>query len=413
MLALALLASLTAAGAKGATGAAAETPRFSWPQTVWEAHYGGTADGDYAVRAIALDRRDSVIVAGHTSQEVGYGVHQVPLVLKFNSEGGRAWSRTSLGRFRSPRGEAQFVAAHESGEVSVVGYVGESETDPLMFRVLSRFDAKGKLLWSRTLTLPGTYRFRPAAVAAAPGGDIVVAGETTRIDPPEGTDWCVVRLGPKAVVRWTRIGDNQKTGATAAAAVAVDAAGNAVAIGRGRIGFSQERWLAEGYGPKGQKGLYIWPDPDAACTRQLAHRIGPCGRGFLIAGEQVCTIREAVASAVFVKKLDRAGGILWTANLPTEGKVAFVGALPNGGAVVAGEERGAGDEEGAAWPVAMRLNAAGDLVMACRGLMKDESYARYAAGAVDQEGFLVVAGESTALVKGEPVRRIFVRKMKF
>lgn len=404
MLALALLASLAAA---------AETPRFSWPQIVWEAHYGGKADGDYAVRAMAVDRRDGVIVAGHTSQEVGYGVRAVPLVVKYNSEGRLVWTRTALGRFRSPRGEAQFVAAHESGEISVLGFVGESETDPLMFRVLTRFDTKGKLLWTRTLTLPGTYHFRPAAIAAASGGDVVVAGETTRLDPPEGTDWCVLRLGPKAVIRWVRVRDSQQTGSTAAEAIVADAAGNAVAIGRGRIGFGPERWLAEGYGPDGGKGLYVWPDPDPACTRQIAHRIAVCGRGFLVAGEQVCTLKEAAGSAVFLKKLDRAGGVVWTVNLPTDGKVTAVAALQSGGAVVAGEERAIEDETGAVWPVAMRFNAAGDLLMACRGLMKDESSARYAAAAVDSEGFLVVAGESTGSAKGGPPRRIFVRKMKF
>jgi hypothetical protein len=387
---------------------AADPPRFGWSQTLWEAQGPASPAGDCAVRALLVDNRDAVIVAGFTSRSVGYGVRAMPLIVKYSAEGRRLWSRSALGRRQSVWGEIRLAAVHESREITAWGVVGESADDPLRVPVFARFGPKGELRWTRTLTVPGFREFRPIALAAVPGGDLVVTGEVPRLDPAEGSDWGVIRLDARLGVRWVRIHDREATGEAAAGDVVVDAAGTAFVIGRGRIGLGPERWLVEGYGPAAERRLYAWMDGDPACVTQTGRRLAVCGRGLLVTGDQVCNER---GSTVFVRRLDREGRTLWNAAARTTGRAAAVVALPSGGAVIVGEERAVEETGGLAWPLAMRWNAQGDLMMACRGLRKDEAGARYAAAAVDSDGNLVVAGEKSLVKDASP--RIFVRKLRF
>jgi len=392
------------------TEAAAEPARFSWPQMQWEAQIEAGADGDCAVRALAVDGRDAVVVAGYATQSAGPGTRAVPLLAKFGASGRRLWVKNALGRRASPWGEVRLMAVHESREITAYGPVGESLDDPFLVSVFARFAPDGTIRWTRTLTVPGVFRFEPAAMAGVAGGGLVVAGTGRRPEAPEEPLWCVVRLDAGLAVRWVRTHISRATGEQEPGSVVADSAGNAFILGRGRMGDGPERWLVEGWGPGGERRMSAWGDGDASCVSQTARRIAIYGRWFVVAGDQVCQRRD---SSVFVRKLDREGRTAWSVAAPTPGRAAAVCVLPSGGTILVGEETAVDEASGVTWPFAMRWNAAGDLMMACRGLRKDETTARYAAAALDSEGNLVVAGESTVPMKGVPVRRIFLRKMAF
>ncbi|MEK7474447.1 MAG: hypothetical protein AAB152_02330 [Candidatus Coatesbacteria bacterium] len=407
MLALALLLSLNAA---------AEPPRFSWPQTRWEARLAGATDGACEVRALAVDGRDAVIVAGTTSRKSGYAARAVPLVAKIGAGGRRLWEQNALGRKASPWGEVRLAVVHESREITAHGSVGDSADDPLRLSVFARYGPDGTIQWTRTLTVPGLFRFEPVSMTAVPGGDLVLAGTGSRPEALEVPQWCVVRVDARLGVRWFRTHDQESTGEATPTQVVAGRGGDAFVLGVGRIGLGPKRWLMEGWGPAGERRMGAWGDGDANCLSSMGRRIATSGRGFLVAGDEVCTGK---ASVVFVKRLDREGRVVWEGRRvwevtdPTMGRVSDVVALPSGGMIAVGEERTVGDEIGVTWPLALRWNAEGDLMMTGRGLLKQETTSRYTVAALDSEGNLVVAGESTALVKGVPVRRIFVRKMAF
>jgi hypothetical protein len=390
--------------------AAAEPPRFSWPQTRWEARIEAPADGTCEVRALAVDGRDAVIVAGYTSRASGYAARAVPLVAKFGAGGRRLWVKNALGRRPSAWGEVRLMVVHESREITACGPVGDSADDPLRLFVFARYGPDGTITWTRTLTVAGVYRFEPLAMTAVPGGELVLAGTGRRPDALDDPQWCVVRVDARLAVKWVRMHDSRSTGETEPGVAVADPAGKAFVVGRGRVGEGPERWLIEGWGTAGERLVGTWGDGDAGCLRQMGSRLTVRGKWLFVAGDQVC---EGKTATVFLRKLDREGRTVWAAAAPTDGRATGVVALPSGGAIVVGEERAVGEEDSVPWPFAMRWNAAGDLMMTSRGLLKEETSARYTAAALDSEGNLVIAGESSALVKGSPVRRIFVRKLSF
>jgi hypothetical protein len=225
---------------------------------VWSQRFGGP-DSD-EVSAVAVDETGSVFVTGHHRGvvDVGCGApesghdasfgHELVLA-KYAASGACGWSLVP----RSLGGVDGAAIAVGGGRVFVAGTYGGAldlggDALPLPLPrqgaaagFVAAFDPNGRALWATPLASTDTAT--PAAIAASPSGDVLVAGSLVgtlsagadELSSAGSLDAFVVSLSPSGEARWgARYGDEALQQALA---VAVDPQGEILVAGsfRGTI----------------------------------------------------------------------------------------------------------------------------------------------------------------------------------
>ncbi|WP_232054710.1 PEGA domain-containing protein [Thermococcus sp. 2319x1] len=162
-------------------------------QTYWAKTYGGS-NFDWA-RAVALAENGDIIVAGGT-ESFGAGGYDV-WVLRLDENGNVKWAKTYGG---SGDDRAFAVAVAPNGDIIVAGETKSFGAGGYDVWVL-RLDENGNVRWQKTYG--GSGDDGAYAVAVAPNGDIIVAGYTYSFGPGWEDFW-VLRLDENGNVRWQK-----------------------------------------------------------------------------------------------------------------------------------------------------------------------------------------------------------------
>jgi uncharacterized delta-60 repeat protein len=195
------------------------------PELVWGTYYGGSGTGGSGVdgaSAVAVASDGDIILAGETTSTASIataGSHQViydgwladAYLARFSSGGVRLWGTYYGGIFTdratalavTPDGDIVMAGLTLSEAISTAGSHQE-ELDGSTDAILVRFTSGGKRLW-------GTYYGGPGdeyanALAVAPNGDILIAGQTTSttaIATADGHQSVYARNSDAFLVRFT------------------------------------------------------------------------------------------------------------------------------------------------------------------------------------------------------------------
>ncbi len=159
----------------------------------WEKTYGG--EDDEYTNAVAIAPNGDIITAGSTSS-FGAGNADV-WVMRLSPSGGVKWQMTCGG----PKDdEAYGVALTPTGNIVVSGYTesfGAGDWDAWILRL----NGNGSVIWQKTYG--GKKSDEANAVAIAPNGDIIVAGDTSSFGAG-GSDFWVLRLSGNGKPEWSR-----------------------------------------------------------------------------------------------------------------------------------------------------------------------------------------------------------------
>ena len=190
---------------------------------LWRHRFDGPGhSSDYAID-ITTDAAGDVIVGG-----VSYLIAEDMLVLKVDGATGvEEWHSVVPGPgVGSDQGLAVAVDAH--GDVALAGDMTFGTTD--RFAAIKVRGTDGKLLW-RAAAGGADATGQAFAVAFDPAGDVVVAGGL--VSGTTGFDLAVVKFdGATGVERWLHAVDGSAHESDFGADLALDADGNAVAVGR-------------------------------------------------------------------------------------------------------------------------------------------------------------------------------------
>ena len=212
----------TVARLSGRTGAE------RWRQEINGFVFGQSPGHDQAV-AVAVDAADDVAVAGGIADE---GRSRVFAVVKLDGETGREqWRALIHGNSFAGQESARAVAFDAAGDVLAAGFLHNQHPrafDSDLF-VVKLAGKDGTELWRRIV--PSQHRGDAFALALDRSGDVVVAGLLSQA--ATGSDFIVVKLaGATGDERWRRVVTGAATYSSAARALAVDAVGDVVAIGK-------------------------------------------------------------------------------------------------------------------------------------------------------------------------------------
>jgi hypothetical protein len=188
---------------------------------LWSARYQSPLGGDDLGYAVAIMPGGEVVVAGQSSGGAPFVSQQT--VIKYDALGAVVWAY-QYGPTAGPNiARALLVAAN--GDIFVGGNDGGGNASGDM--CVRKLDANGIVQWTATydgVALGYDYVY---ALAFAPNGDIVAAGNTANT-----TDLALMRVSPTGTVLWAREVSAAASGSETAFSVAVDAAGNVYAAGQ-------------------------------------------------------------------------------------------------------------------------------------------------------------------------------------
>ena len=220
----------------------------------WRYVIGSSTNSTGIAAAVAVDAAGNVVVTGSTgSLQPGSGEAARPtpltqrfdfIVVKLDGDSGvERWRRVVTSQFG---GNGSEVVVDGAGDVVAAGTTEAAAPSPDRSKYLPprptivKLDgATGAELWRRFVTGNRPDKVTMGALEGAIGGvavdaanDVMVAGSTSNAGT--GDDFMVVKLdGRTGKERWRRvISGTAKASWDMAAAVAVDAAGNVVAVGR-------------------------------------------------------------------------------------------------------------------------------------------------------------------------------------
>ena len=159
-------------------GFAAPNVKASDSPVYWAKSYGGShSDEAYAV---AIAPNGDIIVAGRT-YSFGAGWYDV-WVFRLDANGNVKWQKTYGGEYWD---EAYAVAIAPNGDIIVAGETGSFGADWKKDVWILRLDENGNVKWQKTYGEGEAY-----AVAIAPNGDIIVTGSfTMRLDANGNVIW--------------------------------------------------------------------------------------------------------------------------------------------------------------------------------------------------------------------------------
>lgn len=274
----------------------------------WRARYHSPLGGDDVGNAIAVAPSGAVIVVGRSN----YFSRQT--VVKYDANGAELWA-FQYGAAGSNEGRA--VLVDSNGDIFVGGQDGGSSgTGDMCVRKL---DPNGAIVWTATYNgIANGFDFA-YAIALAPNGDIVAAGNTNG-----STDLALMRVSPSGTVLWAREVGASANGSENAFSVAVDSAGTAYAAGQLTTGSTGTDQALVAYDSAGN---HLWTrtrDGSAhAADAFLKVAIDPLGRA-IAAGR----LTETGAGANFsVVMYTPAGTIAWSREW---GGAANLDELPRG-----------------------------------------------------------------------------------
>jgi hypothetical protein len=233
------------------------------------------AEGYGGALAIAVDGLGNTFVAGW----IVAGNPQGMAAFKYDAGGRLIWTRTYEGpASRADHGRA--VALNDSGRVSVTGSSGGTgPTNGNTDWVTIGYDTAGKTLWTRRYPSPGVSGDSPAAIALDSSGNTFVTGWVG-----EESDYLTVKYGPTGLRRWAKRLDG-RSDVDRALCLAVDSAGNACVAGESRNSSANYDGLTVKYGPNGNR---LWTKryngPGGADDRANAIAVDASG-SIYVAGE--------------------------------------------------------------------------------------------------------------------------------
>lgn len=182
---------------------------------------GGANGADEAV-ALGLISGEAVISGGAYTTAINKN-----LVTKLlDATGNAAWSKQYNGRGDN-NDVANYIAIDASGNTYIAGYSVNEDEDKNLYT--QKIDAGGNTVWTKTYT--GTSGYSPDEVVglATQAGNVYIAGAVR--DSAESYNYCTIKYNSNGDTAWLRKYNNVNE-SDRAAALAVDANGNAVVTGR-------------------------------------------------------------------------------------------------------------------------------------------------------------------------------------
>lgn len=242
---------LIAAGVQGAgpTAQAARRSDFTWVRTLSEGD--NVTLGAERAEAVAFDGEGNVLAAGSTEVPEGPLNASLFTVAKWNPRGVLQWSR-SLSDASATRSEALSVAAAADGSVVAGGHQVEGEDNQHL--TVAKWSADGELQWVKQFDRSTTSPEQARLVAFDPAGDVVVVGSSFT----DETVWDVAIYKLRAAdgeVIWSKHIDGTERSYDMPHALAVDAEGD-LFIG-GEIGNATESACAV-MKVRGSDGERLW-----------------------------------------------------------------------------------------------------------------------------------------------------------
>jgi len=205
-------------------------------QILWRRAIRGNACGASggAGNTVALDHAGNVVAAGFT---VNTGTGSTFTVVKVAAATGRElWRKTVLGT--APNGRAHALAIDRYGDVIAAGSVGNAGRGQ-DFTVVKLAGSTGVRRWRRIVlgktryAHPGTaVAVRASALALDTAGDVIAVGGLRNGESVGSTDFAVMKIArASGRVLWRRLFSGAPTGESAASAVAISPVGDVVAAG--------------------------------------------------------------------------------------------------------------------------------------------------------------------------------------
>lgn len=212
----------------GATGRDIATIKYDANgNQLWVARYGddGSASGEEA-RAIAVDEAGNIYVCGRSSDPTTFGVSCV--TIKYDSDGNPLWIAHFSGM------GAAFPAAlrldHAGNPLLACTTLSGDPENLRMAIVTLKYSVQGDLIWAAYHNASSTSRDRASALAVDRQGNIYVVGTTRK--PSSSEDIVLVKYDPNGNLLWSDCYNSPQDRSEAAAAIALDPAGNVLVMGR-------------------------------------------------------------------------------------------------------------------------------------------------------------------------------------
>lgn len=164
-------------------------------ETLWVRRYtgtGGISDEDKA-SCITVDRVQNVYVGGYTE---GYGTGRDFIVIKYSGHGDTLWTRRFNGS-ADDDDEVVGIGTDDRGRVYVCGYSTGTGTFADYFTIC--YSPLGESLWAHRWDLGG-YGNWPTALAVDADGNSYITGYG--FDPVTQYDFHTISLGPDGAPRW-------------------------------------------------------------------------------------------------------------------------------------------------------------------------------------------------------------------
>ncbi|WP_456366177.1 CGP-CTERM sorting domain-containing protein [Thermococcus sp.] len=307
-----------------------EAGHLGEPSTTWAAVYGGRSNtGANGVtlsdaNAIAIAPNGDIIIVGNT---FGFGAGGSDFwVLRLNGNGDIIWQKTFGG---SDDDYANAVAIAPNGDIIVAGDTssfGNGGWDTLVIRL----DGRGNVKWEKTYG--GEDNEYTNAVAIAPNGDIITAGSTSSFGAGNADIW-VMRLSPSGDVKWQMTYGGPKD--DEAYGVALTPGGNIVVSGYTES-FGAGDWDA-GILRLSGNGDVIWQKTYGGKKSDEANAVAIAGNGDIIVAGDTSSF-GAGDSDVWVLQLDGGGNVKWAKAYggKKDDYANAVALTPNGDMIVAG-----------------------------------------------------------------------------
>jgi cysteine-rich repeat protein len=305
-------------------------------QVCWTVTVEGSDDGEDQGGGIAVDAAGEIYL---TAQVVDMFAGPDALVRKLDPGGVSVWTQQYDGGINGPD-TALRLAAEPSGFMVAVGRQTTVQMQPPVLW-LSKCTPTGQIVWQFTDDAP----IAGIAVALS-GSEPVVVGSITQAGDTNG--W-VRKYDENGGTIWTKVHTGASGGVDTLSGVAVDAAGNVIAVGRESTMMQGFDILVRQYGPDGAPGwqdvvdggmmgndwaLDAAVDPDGAVF--VAGRV-ETGGGF---------------SDAWLRKYSATGEPLWTGSYAgafggSEDATAI--AATTGGGFVAAGSTAVGDDDNDLW----------------------------------------------------------------
>jgi len=308
-----------------ATGSEADQPcKAAWARQIGP---GWPGTSIFTVVAVAVDSAGNAYLTSSTGDRFGdrrFGKYDA-FVVKYDPSGKRLWTQ----QFGTPADdESHGIAVDASGNIHVCGVTkgnlgGRSAGDWDGFLV--KYDASGKLLWKQQLGTPAEDWFN--AVAVDSSGNVYVGGETEGSlagtkDKPWGCDVILVKYDASGKLFWSR--QIVTPGEISfCLSVAADSSGNVYITGEtcGSIGGPNAGWYDAYLIKYDSSGTVLW-------KRQFGSDLDDCGCSVAVddAGDPyVGGYTHAIHNGshpekkdAFLVKYDASGSQQWYREIGTE-----------------------------------------------------------------------------------------------